>query len=124
MLANNPLSDMSFMKWEVRPLAEGVLGGGKGQGSEGGEEKGESETVTAECRGATRPQSRPGAPWALGDGCGTGTAEPPGLLTLPPSCSTPTPTPSLAAQRQTQREHLHVPLKSCRPDQRATDQHH
>ena len=21
MLANNPLSDMSFMKWEVRPLA-------------------------------------------------------------------------------------------------------
>jgi hypothetical protein len=55
MLANNPLSDMSFMKWEVRPLAEAVLGGGKGQGSEGGGEKGESEIVTAECRGATGP---------------------------------------------------------------------
>lgn len=88
MLANNPLSDMSFMKWEVRPLAEGVLGGGKGQGSEGGEEKGESETVTAECRGATRPWNRYSRT--------PGPADSPALLLHPhphplPSCSAPDP---------------------------------
>lgn len=92
---------MSFMKWEVRPLAEGVLGGGKGQGSEGGGEKGESETVTAECRGATGPQSRPGArgPWAMAVEQvqqSPGPADSPALLLHPhhhplPSCSGPDP---------------------------------
>lgn len=118
------------MKWEVRPLAEGVWGGGKGQGSEVGGEKEESEIVTAECRAVTGPQSRPGVPWALGDDRGGRRAEPPGPLTLPPSCthltptSTPTSTPSPAAQHQTQRENPPAPLKPRRPDQWAIYRHH
>lgn len=70
MLANNPLSDLSFMKREMRPLAEGVWGGGTGKGSEVGGEKGQSEIVTAECRAVPGPQSRPGAPgpWGMAVG--------------------------------------------------------
>ena len=85
---------MSFTKWEVRPLAEAVLGGGKGQGSEGGGEKGESEIVTAECRGATGPQSRPGALRALGHGHGGGASEP-----RPPAPPPPPPPPQLLRAR-------------------------
>lgn len=78
---------------------EGVLGGGKGQRSEAGGEKGEVEIVIAECGGVTGPQSHRGVPWALGDGRGGCTAEPLSPLTLQaprpprplPSCSGPDP---------------------------------